>query len=147
MEITKELLKQKFVEYNKLYFNNELKMCRFTYTYMRDAFGRYMTHTTPKGDKMGHIWISKSIDLNEEMLKELLVHEMIHHYVRTIDGVFFDGFFCHGRHFVRQVKRIKKQYGLDICICSPYWFFRNEKRNVTFSRKVIAFLRNRLHLF
>ena len=133
MEITKELLKQKFVEYNKLYFNNELKMCRFTYTYMRE--------------KMGHIWISKSIDLDEEMLKQLLVHEMIHHYVRTIDGVFFDGFFCHGRHFVRQVKRIKKQYGLDICICSPYWFFRNEKRNVTFSRKVIAFLRNRLHLF
>ena len=65
MEITKELLKQKFVEYNKLYFNNELKMCRFTYTYMRDVFGRYMTHTTPKGEKMGHIWISKSIDLDE----------------------------------------------------------------------------------
>lgn len=41
MEITKELLKQKFEEYNKLYFNNELKMCRFTYTYMRDMFGRY----------------------------------------------------------------------------------------------------------
>ena len=27
MEITKELLKQKFKEYNKLYFNNELLMC------------------------------------------------------------------------------------------------------------------------
>ena len=101
MEITKELLKQKFEEYNKLYFNNELPMCRFTYTYMRDVFGRYMTSTTPKGKKIGHIWISKSIDLDEEMLRELLVHEMIHHYVRTIDGVFFDGFFCDGRHFVR----------------------------------------------
>ena len=101
MEITKELLKQKFEEYNKLYFNNELPMCRFTYTYMRDVFGRYMTSTTPKCKKIGHIWISKSIDLDEEMLRELLVHEMIHHYVRTIDGVFFDGFFCDGRHFVR----------------------------------------------
>lgn len=68
MEITKELLKQKFMEYNELYFNNELKMCRFTYTYMRDVFDRYMTHTTPKGEKVGHIWISKSIDLDEEML-------------------------------------------------------------------------------
>ena len=47
MEITKELLKQKFEEYNKLYFNNELPMCRFTYTYMRDVFGRYMTSITP----------------------------------------------------------------------------------------------------
>ena len=73
MEITKKLLKQKFEEYNKLYFNNELPMCRFTYTYMRDVFGRYMTNTTPKGKKIGHIWISKSIDLDEEMLRELLV--------------------------------------------------------------------------
>jgi hypothetical protein len=31
MEITKELLKQKFEEYNKLYFNNELPMCTFSY--------------------------------------------------------------------------------------------------------------------
>ena len=147
MEITKELLKQKFEEYNKLYFNNELPMCRFTYTYMRDVFGRYMTSTTPKGKKIGHIWISKSIDLDEEMLRELLVHEMIHHYVRTIDGVFFDGFFCHGRHFVRQVKRIKKQYGLDIWICSPHWHYHNEKPHTSRSTEFIGFLRNRLHLF
>lgn len=147
MEITKELLKQKFMEYNMLYFNNELAMCRFSYIYMRDVFGRYMTNITAKGEKIGHIWISRSIELDEEMLRDLLVHEMIHHYVRTIDGVFFDGFFCHGRHFVRQVKRIKKQYGLDIWICNPYWFYKNEKPKVTFGRKAIAFLRNRLHLF
>ena len=42
MEITKKLLKQKFEEYNKLYFNNELPMCRFTYTYMRDVFYLYI---------------------------------------------------------------------------------------------------------
>lgn len=102
MEITKELLKQKFEEYNKLYFNNELKMCRFTYTYMRDMFGRHMTYTTPKGEKMGHIWISKSIDLDEGMLRELLVHEMIHHYVRTIDGVFLS-------HFLSQSHRVLKK--------------------------------------
>lgn len=102
MEITKELLKQKFEEYYKLYFNNELKMCRFTYTYMRDMFGRYMTYTTPKGEKMGHIWISKSIDLDEGMLRELLVHEMIHHYVRTIDGVFLS-------HFLSQIHCILKK--------------------------------------
>ena len=92
MEITKELLKQKFEEYNNLYFNNELPMCTFSYNYMRYAFGTYTTHTKSNGQKMGHIRISKSIDLDEEMLRELLVHEMIHHYVRTIDGVFFDGF-------------------------------------------------------
>ena len=81
MEITKELLKQKFEEYNNLYFNNELPMCTFSYNYMRYAFGTYTTHTKSNGQKMGHIRISKSIDLDEEMLRELLVHEMIHHYV------------------------------------------------------------------
>jgi len=59
MTITKELLKQKFEEYNKLYFNNELPMCTFSYNYMRDAFGRYTTHTKNNGQKVGHIWISK----------------------------------------------------------------------------------------
>lgn len=148
MEISKELLKQKFMEYNRLYFNNELAMCRFTYTYMRDVFGRYTTNITPKGEKMGHIWISKSIDLDEEMFRELLVHEMIHHYVRTIDGVFFDGFFCHGRHFVHQVKRIKKEHGLEILICSPQWHFKREKpKPMSISLKVINILRNKLHLF
>ena len=78
MEITKEILKQKFEEYNKLYFNNELPMCTFSYNYMRDAFGRYTTHTKSNGRKIE---------------------------------------------------------------------FRNEKPKVTFSRNLIAFLRNRLHLF
>ena len=81
MEITKELLKQKFEEYNKLYFNNELKMCRFTYTYMRDMFGRYMTYTTPKGEKMGHIWISKSIDLDEGMPSPFILVSYLSFYL------------------------------------------------------------------
>ena len=63
MEITKKLLKQKFEEYNKLYFNNELPMCRFTYTYMRDVFGRYMTSITPKGKKMGHTYQSAQLGI------------------------------------------------------------------------------------
>ena len=147
MEITKELLKQKFEEYNKLYFNNELPMCTFSYNYMRFAFGLYTIRTRYKERKVGHIRISKSIDLDEEMLRQLLVHEMIHHYVHFIDGVSFDGFFSHGRHFVRQIKRIKKEHGLEILVCYPDWYFRKEKPNTSLSLKVITFLRNNLHLF
>lgn len=147
MEITKELLKQKFEEYNKMYFNNELPMCTFSYNYMRFAFGLYTIRTRYKERKVGHIRISKSIDLDEEMLRQLLVHEMIHHYVHFIDGVSFDGFFSHGRHFVRQIKRIKKEYGLEILVCYPDWYFRKEKPNTSLSLKVISFLRNNLHLF
>lgn len=56
MEITKELLKQKFEEYNNLYFNNELPMCTFSYNYMRYAFGTYTTHTKSNGQKMVLSW-------------------------------------------------------------------------------------------
>jgi hypothetical protein len=81
------------------------------------------------------------------MFEELMVHEMIHHYVQTIDGVSFDGLFQHGRHFVRQIKRIKKRYGLEIWVCCPHWHFRNEKPKYSQSSKVIGYLRNNLHLF
>lgn len=45
MEITKGLLKQKFEEYNKLYFNNELPMCTFSYNYMRYAQHQSLTQS------------------------------------------------------------------------------------------------------
>ena len=146
MEITKELLKQKFEEYNKLYFNNELEMCRFTYTYMK-MFGRYMTSTTPEGRSIGHIWISRSADWDEGKLRQIIVHEMIHHYVHTIDGKKYDGLFQHGHYFVRQIKRLKKQYGLMILICYPDWHFRNGKPNNSYYLRIIGFLRNKLHIF
>ena len=53
--------------------------------------------------------ISKSVDWDEEKLKQIIVHEMIHHYVHTIDGISLDGLFQHGFHFVRQTKNTLSQ--------------------------------------
>ena len=149
MEITIELLKKDFEKYNKMYFNGELAMCRFTYRYMRDAFGKYKPDHTTKGDKIGHIWISKSVDWDEEKLKQIVVHEMIHHYVHTIDGVSFDGLFQHGFYFVRQTRRLKKQFGYEVVPYYPFWHFKNDKNTykVNFSSRLTHIFGNKLHLF
>ena len=146
MEITKELLKEKFEEYNKLYFDNKLEMCTFNYSYFR-MFGRYTQVTTAKGKVVGKIWVSKSVDWNEDMLKQIMVHEMIHHYVHTIDKVKLDGLFQHGKHFVRQIKRIKKKFGYEVLICYPNWKFKNGDNNSGVTLKVLNVLRNKMHLF
>jgi hypothetical protein len=38
------------------------------------------------GKIIGHIWITYYVDWTEEDLREVIVHEMIHHYTKTIEG-------------------------------------------------------------
>ena len=149
MEITKDLLKSEFEKYNHMYFNDELAMCRFTYRYMRDAFGKYRTEHTSKGKRIGRITISKSVDWDEEKLKQIIVHEMIHHYVHTIDGISLDGLFQHGFHFVRQTRRLKKQFGYEVLPYQPFWHFKNDKNTdkITLSQRLTHLLGNKLHLY
>lgn len=147
MEITKELLKKEFEKYNKMYFDNKLEMCEFHYHYI-NMFGRYST--TIKNNKIiGHIWITKKTDWDEKKLKQIMVHEMIHHYVHTVQGIKFDGLFQHGRQFVKQIKRIKKQHNYEVLVCFPNWKFKKEKDNHEgkIFLKTMNILRNKMHLF
>lgn len=108
MEVNKKILKALYREYNKLYFDNILSPCDCHYIKL-DAFGRY---TNQNGK--GKIWITTDVDWTEETLRKVLVHEMIHHYVKTIDGKNEYLFFRHGFKFRRQMKRINKEFGLGI---------------------------------
>ena len=107
MKITKELIKKKFKEYNDKYFNSILPKCEFSACKLH-CFGQY-TCAKSKSSKRNRIWITTDVDWTEETLKDVLIHEMIHHYVTTVDGCeLFDGFswyglFGHGKHFRKQV--------------------------------------------
>ena len=78
MELTKELMKERYKEYNAKYFNNELKMCKFSLYHTSNELGRYTS---------GRIWLArrpKNVDKqewDEQLFKETLVHEMVHYYV------------------------------------------------------------------
>ncbi len=111
MKITKELIKNKFIEYNALYFNNELPVCKFSAYDTIDELGLY-THNK--------IWIAKkpknissTAKWTEELFKNTLIHEMIHHYVSTIGNkkTFLSP---HGLKFRLKCWELKRKYGINI---------------------------------
>lgn len=113
--LTREEIKRRFDIYNAKYFGGKLGKCRF-FIFPKNtlAFGKYTDNTLKDGSIRSSIHIGQSTVWTEKKLELIIVHEMIHMYVRTIEGVRFDGLLGHGRHFRRQQKRLKKEFGLKI---------------------------------
>ena len=115
MKVTKELLKELYAEYNQTYFGGVLGECEFHLFPKTTGFlGAYRDHVDRKGKAQDRIWIGTCVKWNETLLRDVLVHEMIHLYNRRIDGRKHDGLLGHGRYFRRQVRRIKKQFGINV---------------------------------
>ena len=114
MKITKEDIITRFNEYNKKYFDGILPPCKCHVIMKKEhtPLGFY-NPIERKGKLIGHIWIASNVDWNEEDSREVIVHEMIHHYVRMIEG-HKGGLFGHNWRFKRQCKRLKDDYGLII---------------------------------
>ena len=107
MQLTKWILHQKFDEYNKLYFEGRLGKCEFSFlNKINSAYGRYDRQKTSDGKENSRICLGRCITWNEERLREILVHEMIHMYIETVEKKHFDGIFGHGWRFRRQCRRL-----------------------------------------
>lgn len=116
--------------YNKKYFNNILPKCKLSVYNDNSQFGRYT---------FCHIWIVKNVEWSEETLKEVLIHEMIHHYVVTIEHK-NGGIFGHNWRFKRQCKRIYKEHGLKIHVFAPKGLYHiKEKIPKTYLGKLRRF--------
>ena len=120
MVITKELLKEKYDEYNKLYFDGKLGKCVFSLLPENTSYlGMFTVKSDRNGERFGWIRLGKCILWNEEIFKNTLIHEMIHMYNHLVEGGLadtwpFNGLFWHGFFFKRQCWRIKRKYGLKI---------------------------------
>ena len=115
MVVTKELLNSLFTEYNDKFFHGELGKCGFSFfTKGHSYLGWYQSKEDKKGKPIDKIWIGTSVIWTKELLKIVLVHEMVHMYVYRIDGRKHDGLLGHGRYFKRQAKRLKKEFNIDI---------------------------------
>lgn len=142
-----EKLNRLYEECNQLYFNGKLPYCRCTYTNM-ESYGDYMNYKSKNGIQTTLIRISNKVEWNDISLRQILVHEMIHHYVYTIDGFKggWDGFclrgvFKHGTRFQRVAKRIKKETGFKVPIWMPTnWKKKDEVLPTTLYGKFIRFL-------
>ena len=135
MKITKEDIKFLFKEYNKLYFDGVLPSCKCHGLREKSCLGRYTYFRKSNGKYEGSIWIAYYVDWTEETLREVVVHEMIHHYVQTIEGR-RGGLFGHNWRFHRQMRRLKKNYGLVIKVSG----LLNEKKPTNLYQRICRFL-------
>ncbi|MBR4722853.1 MAG: SprT-like domain-containing protein [Muribaculaceae bacterium] len=114
-EVTKDGLKERFDRYNKLYFWGKLGKCDFFWLATGPGFcGKYAEKKAKNGKISSRIGITRSVRWTDETLKELMVHEMIHMYVSTVEGKAHDGVLGHGRRFRAHCKRLKNDFGLSI---------------------------------
>ena len=115
MKVTKELLMKLYDQYNETYYGGVLGKCEFSLIPKTiGGLGRYQNWVDSRGKERDRISIGTIAVWNETLLRDVLVHEMAHMYVRRIDGRKHDGLMGHGRYFRRQVRRIKQEFGFDI---------------------------------
>ena len=118
--LTKEAIKDRYDKYNEDYFDGVLPKCRFYVIREKSGpFGRYGHSFGRNGQIVGHIWISKQVRWNEEALREVIVHEMIHHYLQAVKGK-RGGPFGHNWRFRRECRKMKRRYGLEIHVRCPH---------------------------
>jgi hypothetical protein len=115
MKITKELIKERFDEYNQIYFSGVLGKCRFyLLPKSRSILGKYNGQEDKNRKPIDRIGIGTSVIWNEDLFKRVLIHEMVHMYNTRIDKCRLDGVLGHGRRFRREARRLKKEFGIDI---------------------------------
>ncbi|MBR5102691.1 MAG: SprT-like domain-containing protein [Muribaculaceae bacterium] len=113
MEITKEILLKRFAEYNELYFKNKLTTPKFFFLNDKSNFGRII-YGAKNGKKPTEIWISKTLNKSDDILKETLIHEMIHQYVYERLCSLKYQLTPHGIKFRYVAWRLNKKYGIKI---------------------------------
>ena len=151
MKVTKNLLEYRFNQYNRLYFDSRLYYCKMQVIHSTNTVGWYVSEGKKKdGLLCGTIYIARNVDWTEELLKEIIIHEMIHHYVAQIDGhPHCDGFswygiFGHGTHYRAQVKRLKREFGLNIRIHGGPFYLQGYQPPTTLWGKLLEYISCRL---
>ena len=116
MKITKEDLKVRFDEYNRLYFDGKLKSAKMDF--LSKSFKTIVGIFEFEVDKNRRvknpsIKISKRIVDDEEMLKRVLLHEMAHFSVTQK----YKKNKKHGIAYIKECKRLESQYNVKIWHC------------------------------
>ena len=121
MKINKALIKEKFNEYNKLYFNSELPKCEIKIKSAYRYYGLFecKDHEKYKKATFKTITISDLYDYTDENLKNILVHEMIHYFLIEKKKLFHDSI-KHGPEFQKMAKEFNEKYNLNIKILEDW---------------------------
>ena len=113
MKITKEDLKVRFDEYNRLYFDGKLKNAKmgFLSKNYKTFVGTFEFEIdNNRRVKNPSIKVSQRIDWDEEKLRRVLLHEMGH---LSVIQKYRKGK-KHGLAYIKECKRIESQYNVKV---------------------------------
>lgn len=117
MELTKQFIKEKYNEYNKLYFNGYLPAVTLAIMHNNSYAGLFSYKTDMSGlprPNTYKIQITNMIDWDEDSFTSVLLHEMIHvHCLMTGTTINF-WLFEHCGEFKRMKNKFKKDYNIII---------------------------------
>ena len=114
MEITVEILEEKFDEYNELYFGGRLWWPdEFRLHKSFKCFGWFKCNRHSPGSRLRNVIISISsyYDWTEEHLRNILVHEMLHYKIESSRKIDKNP---HGPRFLELAAEMNEKYGLNI---------------------------------
>ena len=114
MELTVEILEEKFDEYNKLYFGGRLWWPdEFRLHKSFRCFGWFRCNQHSPGSRLRNVIISISryYDWTEEHLRNVLVHEMLHYKIESSRRIDKNP---HVPRFLKLAAEMNKKYGLNI---------------------------------
>lgn len=137
MTITASKLRKLFIEYNEKYFDSYLSFPKLTTFVGESSMGLFFVRKKKSGFIEKEIAIARNFKINEEELRDLILHEMIHQYVYEKYGKM-----NHGRYFKRKMNELNKTYGLDIRKNSKHLFKKYGYRK-TFFGKIVSMFRNK----
>ena len=114
MEITVEILEEKFEEYNKAYFGGRLLWPDELYLFGSfKCYGRFSCAKHSPGARLRNVRIGISMyyDWTEEHLRNVLVHEMLHYKLERSKNPPKK---IHGPQFLKAAAELNEKYGLNI---------------------------------
>jgi len=103
-----------FWECNRLYFNKSLPTPKFTIMNKLNILARFEYNPNKKGKhpiKWQEIKVSDCYDYDDNVFRDLIVHEMIHYYLAW-NGIKDNK--KHGREFMRMASELNEKYGLNV---------------------------------
>lgn len=136
MELTAQILRDWFGQFNARYFGNELPEPRFIVNKARRMLGQFSCKRVRQGLFKGYkpvgytIKVSEFYDLSAHEYQSTLLHEMIHYYItytRAKDTS------AHGVLFRQWMQRINLDgWGITISSKTANYAIRNQQKNVQY---------------
>ena len=118
MKVTIDYVKQKFQEFNELCFEGKLKPLPFRVVAARSFLGEVTYHKEKNPDGTWHYYgfifkISTVIDMPENEIDDVILHEMIHYYIFSNQ---IQDTSPHGEVFTTMMKDINVRFNRSITV-------------------------------